>query len=107
MAGELEQALRELFEEPVKITGAGRTDTGVHASGQVISFITSRSFPFERLAIALSAHEPERTLARGYVLVEDRAGEPLASAKAARARRDVRLRFADGRVAARIAEDDS
>lgn len=58
MAGELEQALRELFEEPVKITGAGRTDTGVHASGQVISFITSRSFPFERLAIALNSGLP-------------------------------------------------
>jgi len=66
-----------------------------------------RPAELERLAIALSAHDPERTLARGYVLVEDPAGEPLASAKAARARRDVRLRFADGRVAARIAEDDS
>lgn len=58
VAGELEKALGELFEEPVKITGAGRTDTGVHASGQVISFITSRSFPFERLAIALNSVLP-------------------------------------------------
>jgi exodeoxyribonuclease VII large subunit len=60
----------------------------------------------ERLAIALSAHDPERTLARGYALVEDPAGEPLASAAAARAQGDLRLRFADGRVAARVAEDD-
>ena len=58
VAGELERALGELFEEPVKITGAGRTDSGVHASGQVISFITARSFPFERLAIALNSTLP-------------------------------------------------
>ncbi len=58
VAGEIEHALEKLLEEPVKITGAGRTDSGVHASGQVISFITSRSFPFERLAIALNATLP-------------------------------------------------
>lgn len=58
VAGELERALSRLLEEPVKITGAGRTDTGVHASGQVISFHTSRSFPFERLAVALNSVLP-------------------------------------------------
>ncbi|MFQ5419230.1 MAG: tRNA pseudouridine(38-40) synthase TruA [Anaerolineae bacterium] len=36
--GELEKALAQLAEEPVTITGAGRTDRGVHASGQVVSF---------------------------------------------------------------------
>ncbi len=36
--GELEKALVQLAEAPVTITGAGRTDSGVHASGQVISF---------------------------------------------------------------------
>jgi exodeoxyribonuclease VII large subunit len=68
--------------------------------------LVRRPAELERLAIALSAHDPERTLARGYVLVEDPAGEPLASAAAARAQGDVRLRFADGRLPARIAEDD-
>jgi tRNA pseudouridine38-40 synthase len=34
----IEQALASLAGEPVRITGAGRTDTGVHALGQVISF---------------------------------------------------------------------
>ena len=42
----------------------------------------------ERLALALAAHDPERTLARGYALVQDRAGEPLGSAAAARTARD-------------------
>lgn len=47
--------LSQLLQEETKITGAGRTDTGVHASGQVVSFHTTRSFPFERLAIALNS----------------------------------------------------
>lgn len=58
MAGELERAFSTLLEEPVKISGAGRTDTGVHASGQVVSFTTSRSFPFDRLALAANATLP-------------------------------------------------
>ena len=36
----LEQALREVADEPVEVTCAGRTDTGVHASGQVAHFDT-------------------------------------------------------------------
>ncbi|HEX2703918.1 MAG TPA: exodeoxyribonuclease VII large subunit [Solirubrobacteraceae bacterium] len=74
--------------------------------GALREMLVRRPAELERLAIALSAHDPERTLARGYALVEDPAGEPLASAAAARAQGDVRLRFADGRLAARIAEDD-
>lgn len=36
--GELEQALSLLFRRPVDTTCAGRTDAGVHARGQVVSF---------------------------------------------------------------------
>lgn len=36
--GEIERALAEIFKRPVTISGAGRTDSGVHALGQVISF---------------------------------------------------------------------
>ncbi len=35
---EIERALSELARETIVITGAGRTDSGVHAVGQVISF---------------------------------------------------------------------
>jgi tRNA pseudouridine38-40 synthase len=38
--GELEAALATVLREPVKLTVAGRTDTGVHAFGQVASFVT-------------------------------------------------------------------
>lgn len=39
--GEIERALAEICAEPVRITGAGRTDAGVHATGQVIDFRTA------------------------------------------------------------------
>lgn len=38
MQGELERALGRITGEPVRIALAGRTDAGVHATGQVISF---------------------------------------------------------------------
>jgi tRNA pseudouridine38-40 synthase len=39
--GELETALATVLREPIELTVAGRTDTGVHALGQVASFQTS------------------------------------------------------------------
>jgi exodeoxyribonuclease VII large subunit len=64
-----------------------------------------RQRELERLALALAAHDPERTLARGYALVEDRAGQPLVSARSARAAEDLRLRFGDGAVDARVTSE--
>jgi exodeoxyribonuclease VII large subunit len=58
-----------------------------------------------RAAVALRAHEPERTLERGYALAETTEGEPVTSAAAARAEDEIRLRFADGRVRARPERD--
>ena len=61
---ELERALAELFGERVVITAAGRTDSGVHATGQVISFLIPRAFPLERLALALNRLLPEDVTVR-------------------------------------------
>ncbi len=59
----------------------------------------------QRLALALAGHDPQRTLERGYVLVQSVEGDPILTAAAAReVRRGVRLRFADGTVPARIDE---
>lgn len=45
--GELEAALTTVLREPVELTVAGRTDTGVHARGQVASFDTDAEVPDE------------------------------------------------------------
>ncbi len=39
--GELEQAISKVADEPIRLTCAGRTDTGVHATGQVVHFDTA------------------------------------------------------------------
>lgn len=66
----------------------------------------SRREALRRAEVAFRAHEPERTLERGYALAEDSGGEPVTSASAAIAARRVRLRFADGGVGARIDHGD-
>jgi exodeoxyribonuclease VII large subunit len=58
----------------------------------------------ERLALALAAHDPQRTLERGYALVQSTTGEALPSAAQACEHKQVRLRFADGTVGASIEE---
>ncbi len=65
----MERVLSSLLQEPIKIASAGRTDAGVHASGQVISFSTSRSFPFERLAIACNTALAEDVSVRDVAIV--------------------------------------
>jgi tRNA pseudouridine38-40 synthase len=72
IAGTLEGALVRLFHEPAKITAAGRTDAGVHATGQVISFTTVRDFPIERLALVLNANTPADLVVRDAAIAGDR-----------------------------------
>ena len=43
--GVLEVALERLLKRPVRISGSGRTDAGVHATGQVCSFEVEESLP--------------------------------------------------------------
>jgi exodeoxyribonuclease VII large subunit len=109
----LHQLLRELRASAKRAGDAGRSLASVHLL--VLRRTTARAgssdhakrrSELERLALTLAAHDPERTLARGYALVEDRAGEPLTSAAAARAAHDLRLRFRDGRVSAQVGPGD-
>lgn len=46
--GRVEAALSEIFSEPVEIHGSGRTDAGVHALGQVVSF-TAPELPLSKI----------------------------------------------------------
>lgn len=45
----LEESLGDLLQGPVRLTGAGRTDAGVHARGQVAHFEFDRDFPLRGL----------------------------------------------------------
>jgi len=64
-----------------------------------------RRAALRRAEMTLRAHEPERTLERGYALVEGEGEEPLTSAADAAAAGEVKLRFKDGRVRARVNGD--
>jgi tRNA pseudouridine38-40 synthase len=54
----IEAALAQLFGEPIRVRGAGRTDAGVHASGQVAAFRAPRDFDCKDLRRALNAILP-------------------------------------------------
>lgn len=55
MQGSLEEALGKVLREPITTSGAGRTDAGVHALGQVMSFTTGESIDTSDLRIRLNA----------------------------------------------------
>jgi tRNA pseudouridine38-40 synthase len=54
----IESALKQICGEPVSVTGAGRTDSGVHAFGQIAHFDWTHSLPPDRLALAVNAIVP-------------------------------------------------
>jgi exodeoxyribonuclease VII large subunit len=66
-----------------------------------------RRAALQSLELALAAHDPERVVERGYAVVDDRAGNVITSAAAARDAGDVRLFFGDGAVDATITEDET
>jgi tRNA pseudouridine38-40 synthase len=56
--GEIERALFAITGQAVRVAGAGRTDAGVHALGQVATFRVATRVPEERLRPALNKHLP-------------------------------------------------
>ena len=105
----LHQLLRELRASARRGVSEGRSRASRHllvlgrsAERARGSDRSARERELQRLALALDAHDPERTLARGYALVEDRAGDPVTSATAARVAHDIRVRFHDGAVDAEV-----
>ena len=54
----LEECLLSLFGEKIRISGASRTDTGVHALGNVAVFNTQSRMPAERISYALNTYLP-------------------------------------------------
>ncbi len=58
MQGALEEAVRRVTQETVRVTGASRTDSGVHAEAQVAHFDTASSLAPERFVPALNFYLP-------------------------------------------------
>jgi tRNA pseudouridine38-40 synthase len=56
---EIETTLTRITQQPVTIVGAGRTDSGVHARGQVANFVTESGMPLNELQRALNGLLPE------------------------------------------------
>jgi len=92
--GELERALGTALRREVEVVGAGRTDAGVHALGQVVSF-------------SADGHEPEHgVLLRslnalcgdGIVVTEVRSAESDFSARHSAVAREYRYRLVPGPV---------
>ncbi len=67
----VEEALERLHEHPVRVNAAGRTDSGVHARGQVISFESEASVPDDRLVMAMNSRMPRDVRAIAASIVDD------------------------------------
>lgn len=76
----LERAVAQLIGESVRVAAAGRTDAGVHASGQVASFRTAKVLAPETIGRALNALTPDDITVRDVAIVED-AFDPRRSAR--------------------------
>ena len=57
--GKLEQALSRILEEPIEVSGSGRTDAGVHALGQVANFHCQSTMPASEILENLRRYLPE------------------------------------------------
>jgi tRNA pseudouridine38-40 synthase len=68
--GELEAALAQILREEIHLTVAGRTDSGVHARGQVASFRTAAEPP-PNLARRLNGVGPRDLAVKGATVVDD------------------------------------
>lgn len=62
--GVLQDTLRAVMKAPVFVTGAGRTDAGVHAYGQVVTFEVDGAIPVERWTRLLNHRLPRDIVAR-------------------------------------------
>jgi exodeoxyribonuclease VII large subunit len=109
----LHQKLREVRASATRRARDERSATAARASALTRRAaaaagpeLAARRTALDGFTLALAAHDPERVVERGYAVVDDRQGNVLTTAAAARAARAVRLYFADAAVDATIAEGD-
>ena len=57
--GEIEAALAKFTGDPIRVRGASRTDSGAHARGQVVDFLTASCHSLESFSKALNYYLPQ------------------------------------------------
>lgn len=67
----LNKKLSELLKEEIVVSGASRTDSGVHSLGNVAVFDTKTRMPAEKIAFALNQRLPEDIVVQESCMVED------------------------------------
>lgn len=68
---ELTKALERITGEKIKLTGCGRTDSGVHAMNYVCNFRTDSKIPIDRYPYALNTYLPDDIVCRSAESVDE------------------------------------
>jgi tRNA pseudouridine38-40 synthase len=66
----LELAMEKLFQQRIRVTGAGRTDAGVHAKGQVVNFHLQKDLSLRKIILGLNAHLPNDIVVKKVEVTE-------------------------------------
>ncbi|MDD5039073.1 MAG: tRNA pseudouridine(38-40) synthase TruA [Dehalococcoidales bacterium] len=69
--GEIEKALEKLTGDKTRVIAASRTDTGVHASGQVVSFRTRSSYSLQTFVKGVNYYLPRDIAVKSAYRVRD------------------------------------
>lgn len=67
----VEEAVAKLIGVEISVTASGRTDEGVHAMGQALSFACETSVPCEKFAAALNTYLPDDIRAVNCIVAPD------------------------------------
>lgn len=70
--GEIEKAIYNITKEKVELIGSGRTDTGVHALGQVANFKTNSNIPIEKIPLAINSQLKSSIIIKSAEEVDER-----------------------------------
>lgn len=67
----MEKAMTKVMREPITIIGASRTDSGVHAKGQVATFSATNEIPPEKLIMGINSWLPDDVQVTDIDIVHD------------------------------------
>jgi len=70
--GTIEKAIEAITKEEIELMASGRTDAGVHATGQIANFKTNSNIPIEKFAIAINSNLKKSILIKSAEEVEQK-----------------------------------